>query len=165
MGVGVVRGWQIVPVPASGQISNVRAFVLPERMPVADDDRQLPMFGSEDLIRELLEVNRIQAQALFEALRRNGVAPHEQAKPRRPHQPQNKGFREWATFRAFMVNLEQTIRRDHHLGPDAVVTREQIYALGGPPLRTLRRIMQETHGLLPDQWPPSTWPPDLPRKP
>lgn len=171
--VGVVRGWKVVPVPSSWTKSNLSAFVLPERVPVADDGKQLPMFEGDELVRDLLKdalkTVRVQAKALKKATaaldridrqRRDGEA----AKARRPHLPQNKELREWHTFCAYFQNLERIVRRENHLKPDDEVTREVLYAAGAPSPKTITRIMVETHGLTPDQWPPSTWPADSPRR-
>jgi hypothetical protein len=160
-------------LPAIGQISNVSAFVLPEAMPVVQDEQQVPMFPGDDPGRELL-INVIKAQAdgirtlaatvhvLQDALR-NGhvefepVLPATPEKPRRRHLPQNKELRSWRTFVAYFQNLERIVRRENHLRPDDVVTREMLYAVGAPSPKTITRIMVETHGLRADQWPPSSW--------
>jgi hypothetical protein len=148
----------------------VAAFVLPERMPVVDDERQLPMFPDPrvDLLIRLLgnavEAARTQS-AIIQSLtqadrdRRDGHPV-----PRRLHQPQNKALREWHTFRAHFVALERSVRRDNELQPGDEVTKEMLYAAGGPPPKTMTRH-QEYHGLRADQWPPSTWPKDPPLRP
>jgi hypothetical protein len=125
------------------------------------------MFSPDELIRKLLEVNQLQALALLETARHTNSVPTPSpvsVRPPRPHQPQEKDFRVWSKFRAAMIKFEHDVRVDLQLGPDAEVTREQIYRLGGPNPRTLRRIMLDTYGLLSDQWPPSTWPADPPKK-
>jgi hypothetical protein len=139
-------------------------------MPVADDDRQLPMFPDPrvDLLIRLLgdavEAARTQS-AIIQSLtqgqeqRRNGHSV-----PRRQHQPQNKALREWHTFRAHFVTLERKVRRDHGLLPGDEVGMEMLYAAGGPPPKTMLRHM-DYHGLRHNQWPPSTWPEQPPVSP
>lgn len=174
-------------MPASGQISNVSAFVLPERMPVVDDAHQLPMFPSDDpgrdlLLRLLMEsvetarslaaINQWLTQNAFDQSRRNGHEPESEARADEPtprpknklHRPQNPIFREWHTFRAHFQQLEKVIRRDHQLRDEDQVTREMVCTDGGLPPKTLRYHM-EWHGLRPEHWPPSTWPDAAPARP
>jgi len=176
-----------VDVPASGQISNVSAFVLPEDWPVADDGQQLPMFlhGSQDPGRDLLvHVVDVQAEAIRNLTgllqlagllkdQPNGHVPEAESEPKHEpkrrsqnklHRPQNKLFREWHTFRAHFQHLEKVIRRDHQLLEADQVTREMVCTDGGIPPKTLRYHM-EWHGLRPEQWPPSTWPETAPPRP
>jgi len=116
-----------------------------------------------DALRELLDVLRLQAEALAAMANREAGRPPPASgrADRRPHQPQNKAFRDWRRFRDHMQNLEQTVRLEHNMGPESRVTKEMIYAAGGPPAKTLTRIMTDTFGLAPTDWPPSTWPADL----
>ena len=178
--MGVVRAWRVVHVPARGQISNVSAFVLPEAWPVVDDERQLPMFSDpgRDLLIHVIELQaeglRLIAAANRELLQnardaRRGALhvvpePDKEPKAKRRHVPQNKELRDWGSFRAFFQNLERVARHDLHLKPDATVTREQLYTQGGPSPKTITRVMVETYGLTPAQWPPSTWPEVLPER-
>ena len=74
------------------------------------------------------------------------------------YRPQNKELREYDTFRRYYQHLERVARRDLQLPDDVEVTKEMIYRAGGPSLKTTTRIMTRTHGLLADQWPPSSWP-------
>lgn len=97
--------------------------------------------------------------AVNHALMQNagGRRPAGHGAPRRTHLPQNKELREWQAFRAYFQKLEERVRRDNHLQSDDEVTKEMIYAAGGPSPKTMTRH-QEYHGLKPVQWPPSTWP-------
>jgi hypothetical protein len=133
------------------------------------------MFGSEELTRELLDVLRIQAQAVLETaaanrklLKRHRPKTSRKAAPRplrpRPYQPQNKEFRDWNRFRAHMVEIELIVRERKQLEPHDKVTLDMMYEWGGPTKRTAERIMDLTYGLPSDMWPPSTWPEDLPPK-
>ena len=139
-------------------------------MRVADDKSQLPMFDDEELrksVRDLLEVARLQALAIEHlTAQRNGTIgslPSTPTEPeKRPHQPQNKELRDWLGFRGYFQHLEEDVRDKSHLAPDDRVTKAMIYAAGGPPVKTITRIMTERYGLLHDQWPPSTWPAEGP---
>jgi hypothetical protein len=164
--------WRIVPLKAdSGQISNVSAFVLPEPMPVADHEQQLPMFGPERLLRLLEDIQETQRETArtqrLLAQQLNGRAPSTDAEHpvSRGHVPQNKDYRDWAGFSRHLQEIERSIRRDHHLRPEDEVSREMVYAAGGPSPRTLKRIMEKTYGLKPEQWPPSSWPKEPPTAP
>jgi hypothetical protein len=164
-------GWRVLPLPASGQISNVSAFVLPERMPVADDERQLPMFGdsSDRILRILEEVAHAQretahAQRLI-AERLDGrptldgtigslrPTPREQKASR--HVPRNPDHRTWRGFVLSMQNLEKLARRQ-----DLRPTKKAICQLGPDDVKTVTRTMTETYGLSANAWPPSTWDPE-----
>jgi hypothetical protein len=150
-------------------------------MPVADDEHQLPMFlhNSQDPGRDLLvHVVDVQAEAirnLTGLLQLAGLlkepdnghqarVPEPQPPGKKIYRPQNKALREWHTFRAHFQHLEHIVRRDHQLEPDDEVTREMLYAAGGPPPKTMTRH-QEFHGLKSEQWPPSTWPEEAPSRP
>jgi DNA invertase Pin-like site-specific DNA recombinase len=179
-GYKVTRGWKVVPASSCWTNSNVSGFVLPERMPVADDGQQLPMFPSDDpgrdlLLRLLMEsvetarslaaINQWLTQNAFERSRRNGHEPESESRAKNKlHRPQNKLFREWHTFRAHFQDLEKKLRRDQHLRPEDQVTREMVYAADGILPKSLQRHM-EWHGLRLDQWPPSTWPELAPPRP
>jgi hypothetical protein len=185
---GAVRAWRLMHLPASGQISNVSAFVLPEPMPVVDDDRQLPMFAGDDPREALLFLRVIERQAEVLGVMAAIVAAaqerdtHEarkpqrdgrlqpvsepKPKPKRRHQPQDQEFRTWKGFREAMQRLEDYVRRDKQLKPEEQVTPEMLNDDGGSPSpRTMKRILAETYGLPSDLWPPSTWPKDLPAEP
>src|SRR5262245_34896957 len=176
---GVTRGWKIVEVPASGQIFNVSALVVPEPMP-ASDDRQVPLFP-EDVLRELLELAKRQAETVQELTHinrelvqnardaRNGLlkrmpadTPSTVGRKHRPHRPQLHALREWHACRAYYQRLEHDVRRDLQLDDDDEVTKDMVHKAGGPSVRTTTRTMVDYYGLLPDQWPPSTWPEEPP---
>lgn len=143
-------------------------------MPVVDDERQLPMFPGDNpreallfhVIEVLAEGNRVLsaiaagAQELEAQRQRRTVK--EPTPEKRLHQPREKEFRTWGGFRDYFQKLERVLRREHHLAPDADVTKEMFYAAGAPSPKTITRIMVETYGLKADHWPPSTWPADLP---
>lgn len=160
-------------MPANGQISNVSAFVLREGQPVPDDETQVPMFPSEDAARDLLfTVIKLQAEGIrtIAAVNQHLLELEKQRLEKRrngdtePHsyQPQDKELRDWGRCVAYFQGLEKTVRRDQHLGPDERVTKLMIWEAGGPHPKTTTRIMVKTHGLLADQWPPSTWPTEAP---
>lgn len=173
--VGVSSGWIVLPFAGEATKSNVSAFVVPGLTPVADDDRQqLPMFPTEDPAKDLLlHVIKMQAEGIRmmaaanhaltaaideRAAENNGMA--HKARQRAGYQPQNTEFRDWKGFRAHLQDIEAKARK--HLGPRAKITKEVIYAHGGPHPRTTTRIMTFTFGLQSDYWPPSTWSEDLP---
>ena len=154
---------------------------------MVDDANQLPMFPSDDPGRDLLlrllmqsvetarslaAINQWLTQNAFDPSRRNGHEPASKSKADEPtprpknklHRPQNKLFREWDFFRAHFQKRERDIRHRDHLGPEDEVTREMVYADGGPPPKTMGYHM-EWHGLRPSQWPPSTWPEAAPPRP
>ena len=165
----VPRGWNVLQMPAQAPNFNVSGFVVPGGSSVGDDDRQMSLWPGDPSTRDFLEVVRVQAQALQEALALHRELLQHLVDPdltppqlKRPHQPQNKQFRDWESFRAHLQEVERRVRRDNHLRPADLVTKEMIYAAGGPAPRTLLRIMVDTHGLQPDQWPPSTWPVESP---
>jgi hypothetical protein len=153
-----------VAVPASGQIFNVSALVVPEAMPARNDGQDmLPEFD------KLVEYARLQLERQRVKLRREELKVERKARrerarrrgPARPHVPQIKELREWSSCRAYFQRLEREVRRDLQLGDDHEVTKEMLHAAGAPAVRTITRIMVETYGLVGDQWPPSTWPDDL----
>jgi hypothetical protein len=114
---------------------------------------------------EMLEVLRLQAVVIERLTAQLNGTRHATPPPRtRAHQPQNKELREWAPFVAYYQKLERAVRRDQHLRPDDEVTKTMIWTAGGPSPKTTTRIMVDTHGLLADQWPPSTWPTEPPTK-
>jgi hypothetical protein len=162
-------GWRVVPVPASGQISNVSAFVLPERMPVADDERQVPMFPDADRLFRLLEdVAEAQREtALTQRLMAEHINGRDGRPPRgeRRHQPQEKEYRTWNGFRSSLQRFERAARRDKAVRLEDEVTRKQVFEVGGPSAKTVQRILADTYGLPGDLWPPSTWPTTLPDEP
>ena len=152
-----------------------------------DEHDQLPMFSGDAFsqqqreFKELLELSREQARALHELTRitreliqnardaRNGLVAHkpeDQAEPtplrRTRHVPQIRELREWHSCRAYFQRFEREVRRDLQLGPDDEVSKEMLHAAGAPSAKTILRVMVETHGLRPEQWPPSTWPEELP---
>lgn len=153
-------------------------------MPVADDEQQLPMFPDanprESLLFRLLEhqaeavrilaaANHVLMQNALESPQGRRIMAEVAAEvtPRstkRRHQPQNKELRDWGGFRAYFQRLERVVRGNNRLGPDDEVTKEMVYAVGGPSAKTITRIMVETYDLKPDHWPPSTWPADSPRQ-
>lgn len=185
--MGAVSAWRVYPVPARGQISNVSALVLPERMPVVDDssqERQLPMFPGQDprtdllihllesaveAVRSLSAINQLLTQKAFDPQHTNHAervpgteVADAESKPYLPHQ---KEFREWSTCRAAFEHLEGVVRRQNKLKPADAVTREMFYAAGGPSPKTVHRIMCLRFGLSDEQWPPSTWPAHPPKTP
>jgi hypothetical protein len=163
MAVGVA-GWRIVDWPASGQISNVSAFVLPGTCPVADDERQVPMFSDDpakdvfvQVIKVLAESNRSLAavnQVLTDVVKQRlsqdaigngtigslrgttigslGGSPPAEETPR-PKRPHRPHDRKYREWNEFRAYF-----------------------------KSITRYMVETHGLLADQWPPSTWPEEAP---
>jgi hypothetical protein len=182
-----VRAWRVVRVfPHSGQISNVSAFVLPERMPVADDrHEQLHMFPGDqrvDLLIHLLDdavgavksLSELNRELLQNAtLRRlnddpaeltrfydEAIGTYKSPKPKRTYTPQIKERRTWAGFRAEVQHTEAKVRRDTQLRATDEVTYQQIFDAGGPHRRTIQRILVK-NGLPKDLWPPRTWPEDL----
>jgi hypothetical protein len=80
------------------------------------------------------------------------------------YRPQNPELREYDSCRKYYQALEAAARRDLHLPNDVDVTKEMIYRAGGPSPKTTTRIMTLAHGLLADQWPPSTWPEEAPNQ-
>jgi DNA invertase Pin-like site-specific DNA recombinase len=175
--VGVVRGWAVIPLPAQGTLSNVSAFVLPGRMPVADDERQLSMFPSDDPVRELLfNVIKTQAEGIrmisavaagFQSQLKAAVAEGfeikpladgqvENKKPRR-HVPRNPDHRVWQGFVRSMQRLEQLAR-----AADLKPTKHAVCQLGPDDAKTVTRTMTLTYGLHAEDWPPSTWPTEPP---
>ena len=82
--------------------------------------------------------------------------------PPRLYTPQDKELRTWDGFRLRMQKLEQAVRRNLVLPPGARVSPEMICREGGPSAKTIGRIMVDRYGLKADQWPPSTWPAELP---
>lgn len=159
--------WRILPVKADiGQISNVSAFVLPEPMPVADDERQVPMFPDADqLFRLLQDVAATQREtALTQRLMAEQINGRDVRPPRteRRHQPQEKDFRTWNGFRSSLQRFERAARRDKAVKPEDDVTRKQVFEAGGPSAKTIQRILADTYGLPGDLWPPTAWPAMLP---
>jgi hypothetical protein len=127
------------------------------------------MFSESDprLLRMLQDLAAAQADIAhtLELLAQRNAVPPPREPTKRPRLPQNKELREWHTFRAFYQRLEAIVRRDNHLSPDDRVTKEMIFAAGGPAPKTTSRNMADPHGLRPDFWPPSTWPVDPPGRP
>jgi hypothetical protein len=166
-------------LPASGQLSNVSAFVLPEAVPVVQDEQQLPMFPSDDAGRDLLlrllmqSVEAVRSLAAVNqdliAQWRNGHEPpaplpppalrdaperEQERKPRR-HRPRNPDHRSWRGFVLSMRKLEQKAR-DLDLKP----TKEAVCQLGPDAVKTVTRTMTLTYGMDPNDWPPSGWDPE-----
>lgn len=159
---------------------------------MSDDRQQLPMFPSEnDPARELMmTVIRLQAEGLRSIAavnhelvelekrlldkRGNGtigslrgttigsLRGESKQHKRRRHQPQNRKWRTWSGFRDDMQQLEARIRRRDHLKPNDEVAKETMATEDGLTVKTITRTMVETYGLQPNQWPPSTWPEELP---
>jgi len=165
---GVTRGWTVVDLPASGQIFNVSALVLPTPMP-ADDDRQVPLFG-DDVLRDLLEITRRQAEVVQELTHinreliqnardaRNGLLKHEPEPATRSYVPQIRALRRYDTGRAYFQQIERETRNDLKLKPDDQVTPQMLWEHGAPSPKTQERIITRTYHLPRDAWPPSTWP-------
>lgn len=179
---GGVLAWRVCPLPRSrGQISNVSAFVLPVRMPVAEDGPVFPgdpggddsphdrllfhiLRQQADAVRFLTEINRellqnaLNARRALEERKGTTTTVDAESKPKRQPIPQNKEHRTWSGFRADLQRFEASVRRVNQLTAEDEVTEEAIYAAGGPHPRTLKRTMVLTYGLSPNCWPPSTWP-------
>jgi Phage integrase, N-terminal SAM-like domain len=148
------------------------AFVLPERMPVVDDERQMPLFpgdeGGDDSphdrllfhvikmqaegLRLMAEVNRLQ----HAELQRNGQAQAETSTDRHGYGPANINHRTWRGFVLDMQRLEGIVRRDNQLEAHDIVSKEMIFAAGGPLPKTTTRTMKG-YGLPARRWPPSLW--------
>src|SRR5262252_10486245 len=183
--MGVVRGWKIWPVPSRWTQSNVSAFVLPFVMPLDAGMSDDETVSHEDLARQLVEIVRIQADALaadrhalshaldvvHEWQRNHGIGSSEpipegdpEPEPEPPrHQPQNPELRTWAGLRRSYQRLEGKCRTDLELKADEMVTMQMIWEAGGPSPRTTKRILKETFLLDPDAWwPPSLWPAEQP---
>lgn len=165
--VGAARGWKIVPVASSGQISNVSAFVLPERMPVADDGQQR-MFPELDKLLEIerLRLERERLKLLREearAARRHANKPVSTSPPESPprpkpaYRPQDKKLREYETCRATFQGYERTVRLT--VGETGEVTPMAIFVDGGGPHPKTQAKIMGLFGLsYPRHWPPRTWP-------
>jgi hypothetical protein len=175
MSLGVMRGWRLVAMPANGQISNVSAVVLPEPGPMADDDRQIPMFPGDDPARDLLfTVIKLQAEGIrtIAAVNQHLLELEKQRLAKRRNgdsdtdnhvlQPRERELREWHSFRTYFQKREAAYRHDHRMGPDERLTKQMLSSVVGYVPRHITRLMVETHGLLADQWPPSTWPEEAP---
>lgn len=97
------------------------------------------------------------------AARHSSPEDHEQPpKPKRAHQPQNPELRDWTSCRKFFQRWEAKVRRDLNLKPDDPLEITVLATACELSVKTIRRIMFETYHLRRDQWPPSTWPEDLP---
>ena len=164
--VGVARGWRVLHLPASGQLSNVSACVLPEALPVVDDEHQLPMFSSDDPGRDLLfHVIKLQAEGLRlvvaanqELLRHvttNGHGASSNGATPRRHVPRNPLHRTWRGFVQCMQKLKGKAK-EHELK----LTKEAVCQFGPDSVKTVTRTMTLTYGMDSDDWPPSTWDPD-----
>ena len=164
--------------PAGKISADVSAFVLPERLPVVDDERQPPMFPSHDPGRELLlELVRLQQEALriqvavshelLENARRlnDGTltvepSPAPGATERDGYGPTDTRHKTWRVqFVLDLQRIERIVRRDKQMEPNDEFTKEMLFAAGGPTRRTTTNIMKG-YGLRAEQWPPSTWDPN-----
>ena len=161
--LGDIRAWQIVQLPAKGQIFNVSQLVLPERAGMADHGQQ-PMLPELDKLveyarlqveRERLRLERQQAKTARKAEHQH--EPASRPSKSRTYSPQNKLLREYDTCRVAMLEYERAVREV--VGREGEVTPQAIYAdAGGPSPKTLKRVMHR-HGLrYRVDWPPSTWP-------
>lgn len=172
--MGVLDAWRIVPLPASGQIFNVSAFVLPGSMPVADDEQQIPMFPvvegdpGRDLLFHIIEVQAegIRMLAAVAAAQKEALGAQQSPRPTRPraasnekaarrHVPRNPDHRTWRGFVLSMQKLEKKARE-----LELVTTKQAVCQLGSDAPKTVTRTMVLTYGLHPDNWPPSLWDPD-----
>jgi len=176
-----LNGWRLLPVRHIAHFSNVSAFVLPERMPVADHE-QLPMFSedpSELLARLVGETARVQsetARAQAEAMREiaalmrevlgrtNGrAAPRTPAVPPPPpvsdahdqtgYGPSNPRHRTW---RAFALDMQRQARE---LPSGVKRTKTNVATHGGDTVRAINYGMKG-YGLNLRDWPPDLWDPD-----
>jgi hypothetical protein len=169
--MGDSRWWEVRRLPASGNISNVSALVLPEAMPVAEHG-QMPMFPDDvrprpEELRELLEVVRIQARTIerltgkqdgtIGSLRGRSIASLRSKAKRGPRGPHLPKLRTWAGCVDYYQELERSIREKRKLAADDLVTKKMMYGWGGPQVKTINYHMRG-YGLRPDDdWPPSAW--------
>jgi|SRR5215471_5722561 len=182
--LGDVVAWRVIQLPASGQISNVSAFVIPERAGMPDDGQVHPGdMGAEPWrpfeIDKFLELERVMLsreqektdrqrlkleRARFKATRKQSPKAPKQlrdTRERHAYRPQDKALRVYKTCRAQFVEWEQAVRQ-----LELPVTQKTIFtAAAGPHPKTQDNIMT-LHGLsYPRDWPPSTWPAHSPKDP
>jgi len=147
-------------MPATGQISNVSAFVLPEPAGMADHGQE-SMFPELD---KLLELERLRLEReRLRLVRHQSKAKHKHHSrpPKDEYRPQNKALREYETCRKTFLGWERTIREV--VGADGEVTPEAIYADAlGPSPKTQQRVMERFGLHWERDWPPSTWPLNAP---
>jgi len=169
--MGHALGWRIVDWPATGDISNVSAFVLPAGTPVADDRQQLPMFPDPErilrLLEDMAETQRETAhvQRLLAEQQLHYTAPHgAAAEDDHRYQPRDEEFRTWSGFRTEMQRLEARVRRERRLAASDQVSKKDMGVAGGPSGKTIERILERAYALPAKLWPPSTWPEELPQQ-
>jgi hypothetical protein len=152
--MGVTRWWEVRHLPATGQLSNVSALVLPAPR-VMDEHGQMQMFPPEDLLRLLHETAALQHQTAEIMQRLAATGGNRGTSPKlrvvRPWRPQNERFRTYRGFRDSMVELERALPREQKKN------KTNVCGLGADSVKTVTRTMHHYH-LGAAQWPPSSWP-------
>jgi len=138
---------------------------MPERMPVVDDARQLPMpFPNQDPGRDLLiHVIEVQSEALrhlaainqhlLQNVQGNGHRPREPEPSARDHTgygPSNPKHRTW---RGFAMDMQRQVRE---LPSNVKPTKTNVASHGSDTVRAINYAMLG-YGLDLRDWPPDRW--------